>query len=412
MTQNAILHALWGRYAVALVDRPPIPEGESAPLTQADDADMGLNRSYVALYDAEAVYDWRTNEDGNVSYCRLVGPYMEPSPDNPEQLTTVVREISAGGIVVHTITQKGKDGQQTLTTAPAVPIAENLLAAGLLPVVPCNVTPIHGDAVAGESPLVGALMAERSAYHINSEIRWTSWLSANPIMVLKSERGMMHIGVGVSKYIRLSQGRENGQEKIPAESLEWLEAQLTGLDSLKAQYETARQEIWQQAAVAPQAQAHGPEAQSGVSIAWSFETAEANTLSEVARAAQRFERALLLVVGLCDTDKSPEELADSITVDYPSDFSIQAPERLLTTAQTIQRANVSETATRECWKKAIDAQTDGLSPDKKQAIHDEIDAAEVTPPEPPDVMGNGFPPKMGFSKPAEKKPAAKAGGRD
>jgi hypothetical protein len=402
VTQNAVLHALWGRYAVALVDRPELPVS-AQPLTEADDSELGLDRSYVALYDAEAVYDWRTNDDGNVSYCRLVGPYMEPDPVTPELLRTVVREVSASGIMVHTILQKGKDGEQTLVSAPAVPIAENLRATDLLPVVPCNVTPMHGDAVAGESPLVGALMAELGAFRKNSEIEWISWLAANPVLLCSVKGSLCGVGVGVNKYIKLDPGKETAGEKIPADKIEWLEAQLNGLAELKAQYETKRQEIWQQAAVSPQAQTQRADAQSGVTIAWNFETAEANTLSEVSRAAQRFERALLLIVGLCDTDKSPEELMESITVDYPSDFSVQAPEKLLTYAQTIKNANVSETAARVAWKKAIAAQTDGLAPDVKAKIEAEIDGADMSPPELPDVMG-GAP---NFGKPKLVKPAKK-----
>jgi hypothetical protein len=397
VTQNAVLHALWGRYSIALIDRPPIVSG-AEPVTEADDSEMGLDRSFVALYDAEAIYDWRTNDEGNLSYCKLVGPYMEPDPSDPAILRTVVREVSAAGIVVHTITQKGKDGEQTLGTAPAVPIADGLLAAGLLPLVPCNVTPMHGDALAGESPLVGALMAELGAFRKNSEIEWISWLAANPIMICTVKGSLGGIGVGVNKYIKLDPGKEQGGEKTPPDKIEWLEAQLHGLTELKAQYETKRQEIWQQAAVSPQAQTQRADAQSGVSIAWSFETAEANTLSEVARAAQRFERALLLIVGLCDTDKAADGIADGVTVDYPSDFSVQAPEKLLTYAQTIKNANVSETATRCAWKKAIAAQTDGLSPDLKKKIEAEIDAADMEPPALPDMMG-GAPPFNRNKKP-------------
>ena len=142
------------------------------------------------------------------------------------------------------------------------------------------------------------------------------------------------------------------------------------------------------------AQPGGAQASSGVSVAYDFELGEANTLKEVAAAAQRFALDLLinaaLEMGLID-DVGAALQDGVISVKYPTDFSPKTNNAAVVLAQSarslfgpdhpttiyalnLASASIMADASEEELKEARDANAEG-----------------AFQPEPPDVMG-GAPP--------------------
>lgn len=379
LVRDACADALWGRFAVILVDRPRLPDG-AQPLTAADDAAMRLAVPYGVVYTSSQVLDYRLDRLGNLESIRLDGPaYMEGTTSVRE-----VREIDKNGIQVWHITKPEKGIETAAKAGEIVPLAEALVAEGRLPVVPVRYKRV--DAVQGRSPFSAALLAEKGAFRLLSDITWDLWLAGHPTMLVKTlAETLGQVGVGTSKYLKLKPkaGEDEG------DSVTYLEAELPGLEKQFARYAEARQEVQQQAGVRPIAtvdKAVPSSPESGVAQSIRVD-AESYVLGNVADMAADVEWELLTVVAL-DMGKP----ADAIEVTYSKDFSLQSAVQQLATAQSFRSLLGPEsTATKEAIRRAVMAHLDNLSPEQQAKIAAEIEADGAYVPPAPDLMGGGSP---------------------
>ena len=375
LARDAAAGALWGRYSLVLLDRRRLPEGAD-PVTRADDHALGLDRPYATLYEPEQVLDWSTGEDGLLEYVKLVSP---PRTQDGRRVTEY-REVSGEGIRVWRLIENPDGSFHDLESAPPVPLAETLRAARRLPVAVCQYDAIDG--LQGRSPLSGALQAELRCFRLLSDVLWDLYLAGHPHLVTWTERMLGEIAPNTSVYTKLKPG---GHDE-PAEEMKWVEAQLPGLDHQFEALREARAEIFRQAGISPLGQISNPDraaTASGVSLAWQFETSEAQVLSGVAAMAEDFEWDILslaaLDVGAID---GPAEAARRIAVSYSKDFSLKSPERMLAlvrdAAELYGRDSV---VARTLLKRTRSALLEGLPGGELAASDREIDAIGGARPE-------------------------------
>lgn len=370
VTRAACVESLWDRFAVVLVDRPRLAKDAPAPVTKADEEVAGLDKPYCVVYAAPQMLDYRVNRLGLLEYVRLDGPTYGD--------TREIREIDAAGIVVHRVI-KSAGGGERLETDPAVPLADGLRAAGRLPVVPVQYKAI--DAMRGRSPLSAALMAERSALQLLSDILWDLWLAGHPTLIVKTVAAeLAQIGVGTSKYLKLKPKR--GEDE--GDSIEYLEAALPGLQKQVERYEATRREIQQQAGVRPiSSDQAGGAPESGVAASIKNES-EAYVLSNVADMAGDVAWDILSVVALDMGVIAPEALATEISVTYPKDFSLQSADRAMMVALQFRGLlGPAAAATKEAVRRAVLAALDNLDPKLEKEIAGEIEASGAYQPPAP-----------------------------
>ncbi len=365
LAQEAAEAALWKRFCVALLDRRRLPEEDSqAPLTAAAAAALGLDRPYAVLYEPEQVLDWRIGRDGLLEYVKLVSaPYALAG-----RTVTEYREVSIEGIRTWAVLRE-ENGTETVAGSGLVPLAENLAAAGRLPVAVCQFRAV--DAVLGRSPLTGALAAELRAFRLLSDILWDVYNAGHPWLLCWVRDALGEVGVGVTKYLKL----HPGDETLPKEDARWLEASGRTLEYQFRAYAEARQEVWEKSGVSPR-RAAGGDAPSGVSLAWEFEVDEGQTLARVAQMAEDFEWDLLTLAALdLGAASSWDQARALVDVSYPKgDFGLKSPERLLEQARAARELyGESSTVFREILKRARGVLIDNLSPEFEKNSDKEID---------------------------------------
>jgi hypothetical protein len=378
LAREATEAALWGRWCLALLDRRRAPE-DGIAVTAADDKAMGLDQPYVVLYEPEAVLDWRLDPDGLLEYVKLVGPeYREGA-----STVTEVREVDRMGIVVHRIVE-ADGGAKTVQTGLPVAHGPGILAAHRLPVVVCQYDPIN--AIEARSPFAEALTAELRAFRLLSDICWDVYQTGHPWLLAYIRGELAKLEPGATKYLKLDPGRGTD---LPAEKVEWLEIQGQAIELAVEQYRAAKREVWDKVGVSGGARRASPEAgdsPSGVSVAWQFETDEAQTLASVAAMAEHFERDILVLAALdLGAASTWEDALAAITVAYhKDDFGLQSAERALSRANGLRGLYGPEsTLTKEAMKRAARAAVPNLDEKLYAAIDAEIDkGGSYVPPAP------------------------------
>jgi hypothetical protein len=373
--QRAAISALWYRWSVALLDRPAMPEPESV-LTQADAKAARLDKPYLVLFDAPNVLDWRFDRDGKISYIRLRSPaYTREDGATVEE----IREVTLAGIVTHRIVKI--QGTEHLETLPIVGSSPALIAANRLPIAVFQLDP--ADAMVARSPLQGALLAELRCFRLLADLIYDLWIAGHPTLLCWVRDELGRVGVGANKFIKLMPGEQNLEKEV----IEWLEAALPGLAHQFAALKDAAEDVWRQAGIRPIAETAAPEANSGVSLAWQFETTEAHALSSMAAAAEDFEWDALTLAAL-DMGIPVDDKA--IAVHYPKEFSLHTPERLLTRASSARMLyGPTHPVTVELLRRAAAEMLDNVTAERWAEIETAIEAGAYEPPVPEFGGGEG-----------------------
>lgn len=372
LVRDACLDALWGRFAVVLIDRPAM-QGE-APANAAEAAAQGLDKPYAVIYTAEQVLDYRQDRMGLLEYVKLDGPVYARGGAQVRE----IREVDANGIRVSRII-KDAGGKETLDQDAPVPLAEGLAAAKRLPVVPARFKAI--DAMQGRSPLAPALVAEKGALRLLADITFDLWIAGHPTTVVHTvAESIGQIGIGASSYLKLRPKSATDE----GDSIEYLEAALPGLTKQIERYAAARQEIQQQAGVRPiSADYEGAQPESGVAATVKNES-EAYVLGNCADMAADVAFDILSVVALDMGAVPADGLAEAISVSYSKDFSLQSAERMLATAQTFRGLlGPSSAATKEALRRAVIATLDNIDPKLEAQIKKEIESTGAYQPPAP-----------------------------
>jgi hypothetical protein len=411
MAREAAQDCSWKRYALLLMDRPVFDP--AAVKNRADEKAQGVDLPYFALYPAERILDWRADGRGKLIYVRVTSSLRRE--DDTTQVEEI-REIDLKGITLWKIITKKGDPEKLENLSPEpIPYSDGITAAKRLPVVVARWRKILGDPIDSRTPLIECMMAEMGAFHAISLHRWDSYLTGHPHLKWWKRPNPL-TGPGQSKadanvspncYHELDPGDKDN----PKEDMAWLEVQGTGQDRNWIAYLHYKQDILTKAGIdgrssqpAPGKDAAGM-ANSAAQVQVEFEVGEGCTLKGLAALAEQIENDMVELV------KLDRGITEDKAVEYrKAGFVGQAPERALSRAQVWQRGPqgepVSPTYAKEAWKQAGKESFPNAPDELHKKAHAEIEKADMSAPEPPDLMGGAQPKKPGFP-PAKLKPEGK-----
>jgi hypothetical protein len=386
LSREAAQEASWKRYAVLLMDRPALSEEDAAKIkTKADEKAAGLALPYFTLFPAERVLEWRTDSRGRLIYVRLTSGKRQVSETTSEE---EVREIELRGITLWRIVEQKGQGEKLETAGGKLTeYSDGIKAAGKLPIVVVRWEKILGDPIDSRTPLIECLMAELGAMRCLSMHRWDCYLAGHPHLKWWKHPTATGSGSDASAspttYHMLNPG--NSGQGIDKEDMAWLEVTGAGMEQVWQAYKDAKLEILNKAGIDGRASATGGTdkgvASSGAQVQLEFEVTEGCTLKGLARLAEAAENDMIELVKL---DRGIKEDAE---VEYKTKgFMGTSPDKALTRAQSWQRGP-SETYAREAWKQAGKESFPNVPADLHDQAHKEIEAADMKPPAPPDVMG-------------------------
>ena len=394
--------AMYKGQAAALIDRPAVNVNSDAPLSIADAQRLGIDKPYVVLIQPENVLDWRLDDDQQPAYVRITSG---PLPQTDGSTVETVREISLAGIQPYTVTVDPDRRIRRLAKGILVPLRGNLAAARRLPVVFDRCDPIDG--VRGVPTLGDAAVAELRLFNALSSLIWVLWKAGNPLLWIKTLEDLSSLGVGVNHFIKLRPGQKNADGSASeAEELGYCQVDASVIPNLEAECEAAARALMDQLGMSVRAnqsaQPGGAQASSGVSVAYDFELGEANTLKEVAAAAQRFAEDLLVTVALeMGVIAKIEDAEGVISAKYSTDFSPRTNNAAVALAgQARNLFGPDHPTTIYALNLASAAIMADASQDELKEARDANEGGAYQPPA-PDLMGGvpGFKPKPNLSRP-------------
>lgn len=364
--RKAVECQLYMRWAVVLLDRKPLPEGVE-PRNAADDKALEIDKPYAVLYRPDQVYDWGSDDNGQLNYVKLCTPLIRGGKRIDQY-----RLVHPDRIEVWEVEDSSAKPVRTAEASPGIQ------AAGRLPIVVCQFSPI--DAMRSRSPIVDSLQAERAALETWSDFVWGLYVAGHPMLKIWTSADLKDIAVDVSKYLHF---KPKGQEGQGDEDAGWLEINGKPLELQYKAYCACKEDVWKKAGISPIGQTaaeDGAQEVSGVSVDAQFEKSEGNLLACVAKQAQAFEWDLLTLAAL-DMGQSPE----AVKVVYPQEFDLRTAERWFRYLAEIKvNAPQSPTLYKVTLKKAAAALIGDVDADTQAKIMAELDKQGVPQPPAPD----------------------------
>jgi hypothetical protein len=291
----------------ALIDNAAPRESEDVEaLSEAAAKEARIGRPYVTLYTAPQILDWDHDHQGQLAFVKLVETILIRETWDAKPVPTKVYIIAESNTITRYIV-KYHDNQEPEISAPEV-INHNRNAVPVVFFAPFKST----DGI-GSSILQKNVEADLAATRLLSDLLWTLFLVGNPLLTLttnRNEEELKPFQTSPSRYIPLRAGKDGVE---PAEKLEFVQLDPTGLEMLFKAHELAAKQA--QDAASPDNAGAIPMQQSGVALAWRFKTGEERILFLIARALEAFLNEILSKAGF-----------DGATATMPQNFDMTAEE--------------------------------------------------------------------------------------
>jgi len=365
---EALVEALAMGLALIVVDKPrllePAPSRAAEPLPFAE------------IWKAEEALNWQTDRAGRLEWIvlrRVVHEQAGPlAPSSPVKLWRVLdRDM---GREYRITLEDEKHGRAPVLTT------EWQHALGVVPVVPLYAHKL--DAMHAKSYIDEISRADLRKLCFDSDQAFASYLHGSPQLVLKVNQDLEEIAADTSHII-----------KLPAENdadAKYLALDATGMQIREELIDSAIRQGFNLAGIDPNSvlQSGGGSTRSGVSMAWSFSTAEQPTLSRLTDSLDTADRELHEVVTryVSSTSYTLEARAFEGTITRTKSFDMMAVDRIADVGDAVYD-RVKSPTWRRTWASYVAGQLPGnLDTATAQTIQQELAAADYNDGDEPEMI--------------------------
>ncbi len=259
------------------------------PQTKADEGKI-----VVVYWTAEDVVDWGVDQYDTLDWVRI--EWEEISSTNYESDSVLVRKRriltkTTGEDFIFSINKESKDTQ---TNEQWVSLRKWEHKLGRVPLVPMYARKV--GTMQGSSYVHLISCADLVAFRLQSDQLHCSWLHGNPILKVHRHSEASNtsaVNIGISRYQHLNPGSSQG---LNSEDMSYVTFDAGGMDMREQIIARVQAQALQASGIDPSLVKKGGEYRSGVSIAWSFSTAEEPILSKFMRNMDNADVGILELV--------------------------------------------------------------------------------------------------------------------
>jgi len=355
---EALGEALTMGIAFLVVDKPRL--AEPAPSRAAEPL------PFAEVWTAEEALNWNVDRAGRLEWIVLKRSIIEQAgPLATAQAVRVWRILDrVGGREYRLSVEDEKNGRDPVLTVEW----EHRL--GLVPVVPFyahQLGHMHGRSYIDEIS-----RADLRKLSFDSDQAFASYLHGSPQLVLKVNQDLEEIAADASHIIKLPADADSDAKYLALDA--------TGMDIRENLIDSAIRQGFNLAGIDPNSvlQSGGGSSRSGVSMAWSFSTAEQPTLSRLTDNLDSADRHLHEVVTryVSPAEYAPDARAFEGSIIRTKSFDMMAVDRIADVGDAVYD-RVKSPTWRKTWAGYVASQLPGnLDTATQQTIQTELAAAD------------------------------------
>lgn len=334
------------------VARAPL---ESAPRSAAEEP-----IPYLTTWRAEECVDWDYDDTGALLWAVLRREATERSTwSEKRSVREFYRVLTRTHGYTYEVSQQG--GQ-------VIADQEWEHGLGLVPLVPCyarRIAPMHGESYVDELTL-----ADLRVFQLDSDQQISSYLHASPLLKLLVSKPEASFIVGADAFVHLNPQAD--------ENAEYLQLDTGGMQVREDIIARTRLTGMNAAGIDPNAMTEQSQGRSGVSIAWSFSTAEQPTLNALSEEMDAADALILEIVTRYLTPgqmPGPEARLWDGAIERIKQWDRMADEQLIELTSEAEGLVRSAAFARAAAKQIAPRIVGHDDPELLRAIGDEIDAS-------------------------------------